>query len=103
MKINQEPIEIRLYEDTYKINLTKSEYQNKRLAIVATDATDGSPFGKVTVNLPEAPLNDNEFFVKNWSDGAWVDQLLTSGLFIDTGKTESTGFCKAPVWKLKEN
>lgn len=58
-------------------------------------------FATITVNLPNAELEEGEFLVKTWTENEWVPQLLNSGIFEDTGKRVPTGFVKAQVWRLK--
>lgn len=75
-------------------------YPNGRMAIGAEDK-DGCAYGVLSVNLPNAELEKNEFCVKNWSESMeFADKAYATGLFSDTGKTIPTGWVKAPVWRL---
>lgn len=75
-------------------------YSNGRMAVGAEDK-NGHAYGVLSVNLPNAGLEKNEFCVKNWSEGIELaDKAYATGLFSDTGKTVSTGWVKAPVWRL---
>lgn len=57
----------------------------------------------LTVNIPDADLEDGEFAIKNWSGNESVAQAaMATGLFIDTGKRIPTGFVEAQVWRFKE-
>jgi hypothetical protein len=83
-------------------NLVVRNYSNQRTAISLIDSHDGSAIGTLTVNLPDEPLNEGEFFVKTWSENSGIAQdCLNSGLFINTGRIVKTGWVEAQVWKFK--
>lgn len=76
-------------------------YSNGRLCVELIDATDGSPFATLTVNIPTAELGDWEILVKTWSENEMVAKAaLASGRFKDTGKRINTGFVQAQVWEV---
>lgn len=82
--------------------LNFKKYSNGRTAIQLLD-DEHFVMATLTVNLPDAKLNDDEFAVKVWSENDGISQdAFKSGLFIDTGKRISTGYVIAPVWKLKQ-
>ena len=84
------------------IELVEHRYaDNGRLAIQAV--CDEGPFGTLTVNLPEVSLAEDEVCIKVWSENsAWVPQVLAQlpDRFIPTGRYVSTGFVKAPIYKV---
>jgi hypothetical protein len=46
----------------------------------------GEPFTRLTVNIPDEPLEPGEFFVKTWGENEpYIQEIRDSGLFIDTG------------------
>lgn len=88
----------------YVCRITKNNYvgprgKRGRLALLLVDFTDGSPTGNITVNLPEAKLDDpNEVCVHNWSAGeGMLDALVKAGIAKDTGRRVPTGFVVAPI------
>ena len=83
--------------------LNTNNYGNDRLAIEAICKDEGDRYGVLTVNIPEAPIADDEIFVKDWSENVWVNQVLEQcpDLFEDTGRRQATGFTSAAVWKVK--
>jgi hypothetical protein len=84
----------------YKIE--KAFYDNKRIAYVIKSEY-GEPFMKLTVNLPGLQLERGEFAVKTWGENEpYIQYVLASGHFIDTGKRAASGFCEASIWKLKK-
>lgn len=86
-----------------KIQLVHQTYSdNGRLAIQAYDHE--GLFGTITVNIPEADLEEDEVCVKVWSENAyWVPQILEQlkDRFVPTGKSVRTGFVSAPIYKYK--
>lgn len=78
------------------------KYSNGRTAIRIRGDEGASIIATLTVNLPDKPINKDEFFVKTWSENAQIAKdCMNSGLFIDTGKRVHTGWAEAAVWKFK--
>jgi hypothetical protein len=58
---------------------------------------------KVSVNLPDAPLEPRQFHVKTWAENeSFLAPLLRSGYFRDTGSRLDTGDVQVQVWELAE-
>lgn len=94
--------EVTAYGKVRKLTLTKSKYGNGRIAILAMEE-DGSQWGMLTVNFPDAELEEKEIVVKDYSENeSWVPQVLTalSEYFEDTGKKVHSGFVSASIWKM---
>lgn len=92
---------VKLGDESVAIIIREHKYDtNQRLALQAVDASDGSPFGSVTVNL-DYPLAEGEILVRTYSEHEWTKQLLTllPDVFQDTGRTVPTGHVHANVWK----
>ena len=90
---------------TYKgeeLEIFQSTYLGGREAIYIM--SEGNLFRTLTVNLPDQPLKDGEFFVKNWSENRefapWI--LENTELFEETGESVRTGFAEAPIWRFKK-
>jgi hypothetical protein len=82
----------------YALQIIEAEYASGRKAFFAQTA-EGEPFGAISVNLPELPLDENEFFAKTWGENEVLRApLLATGAFIDTGKRVPTGHVIAEVW-----
>tara|TARA_R100000329_G_scaffold26694_1_gene24934 strand:- start:1035 stop:1355 length:321 start_codon:yes stop_codon:yes gene_type:complete len=82
-------------------NVTK--YADGNIAVQLFDGF--SPYATLSVNLPEDAhlLEDNEFFVKSWSENEpLVEPLLSTGIFEDTGKRAFAGHITASIWRLIE-
>ena len=78
---------------------------NDALAVSLEGTDDGywSPYATLSVNLPEHAhmLEEDEFFVKLWSENSELVELLDiTDVFTDTGKSVLHGFEDVPVWKL---
>ena len=76
---------------------------NNRVAIHIMSG-DG-PFCHLSVNIEEVDLEPREFVVHHdllhQSMDGYLQDFLKSGLFRDTGKRVSYGWCKdVPVWEL---
>lgn len=94
-------VRVSMFGNETELELLRAVYENGRLALMLTE--EGLPFATLTVNLPEQPLNDGEFFVKTWSENTdVVKEIMKSGLFVDTGKVAPTGFVTAEVWKFSD-
>lgn len=74
------------------------QYSNGRPAIVLLDFEDGSPYAVATVNLPELNLEDNQTFVKSYSENAgMLDFLVKNNIVKYTGKQASNDFVTVDV------
>lgn len=66
-----------------------------------TDDEFEEPWATLTVNIPNATIEEDEILVKAWSENEKVAEVaLQTGLFEDTGKRVPTGYEYAQVWKL---
>jgi hypothetical protein len=92
---------VRIGNDVYQTHFHVSVYGNGRPAIRLIDAEDGSSFGVLTVNIPEAELGDWEVIVKTWSENeSLAKAAIASGRFKDTGRRVPTGWAEAQVWEV---
>lgn len=68
------------------------------------DSDGGPPWCEhVSVNLPDAAsrLDENEFFVKNYSEGEYFyNALIEHGVISETGETAPSGFVDIPICKF---
>lgn len=95
---------ITAYGEQIELTLKFSNYLlGDRLSIRA-ETGDGEPYGTLTTNLPDQPLNPGEIFVKTYSENAaWVPQVLKNlpELFTDTGRRVKSGFVTIPVYQVR--
>ena len=83
------------------IQIKQTEYADGRIALQLIDMEDGGPYATFSVNLPAVALLDGEFLAKTWGENESLrDPMMNTGLFIDTGKREKSGFVSAEVWRL---
>lgn len=106
MPITQDILKISLHGEDYEIFLDDSLCYGNGVKAIQAFLKTHEPFGKVTVNLPDAPVPDeSHIYVKTWSENAaWVPQLLeVCDFFEDTGRRIPTGGydAEAQVWRLK--
>ena len=86
--------------ETFDMRTTK--YENGRLAIVAYDEL-GALFGKLTVNVPDVKLAENEVVVKTYSENEpWAMQAVRAmvGKLVPTGRIVPVGRTSCPVYRL---
>ena len=95
----------KIYIHDEEITLEETVYGNGRKTIVASCRNENGfiePFGKLTVNVPDVELEDDEIIVKDWSENVeFAEACFNTGLFEDTGKKVKTGFAQAPIWRIK--
>jgi len=98
-------IQVSMFGQKYGIYLSKKEYHNGCLAILAS-TDDGEPFATISTLLPESEnLDKDSFYVKNWSENEEVvDQLIKQGVLIVDRKAPvvATGFVLVAAYKLNE-
>lgn len=76
-------------------------YGNGRPAIQVYDE-DCSPYCTLSVNILSAELEDDEICVKAWDiPNDFMQMLLATGKFADTGRQVEAGYTSAPVWKIR--
>ncbi len=63
----------------------------------------GSPLVKISTNLPDTNIDSREFHFNSNDAGTLKDDVLNSGHFEDTGKSEKSGFCEYPLFRLKDH
>jgi len=92
------------YSEPVELRMVKGQYSNGRLALMLEDAETREPWAKLTVNIPDQPLAQDEFFVKGWSENASIVIALRrqTKLFTHTGRIVPAGFCDAMVWKFSD-
>lgn len=75
-------------------------YSNGRPAVQVYDE-EGMPYCTLTVNIPPAELKEDEICIKVWDlPSDFLQKILSSGKFEDTGKRVPAGYTSAPVWKI---
>lgn len=79
-----------------KATLQVSNYQyGNRLYVGAIMVEDNEPFGDITVNLPDFPINDN-------AEG-FIDDLINSNTFDLIPKLKELGIIKESYGKVRYN
>lgn len=81
--------------------VTLAKYPNSRTAILLVDMSDGSPYCKATVNVPDADLAPDEVFIKDYSENKGVyDALLNAGVISPSIDRIPVGYCTTMKCKL---
>lgn len=79
----------------------KTFYADGNICLVARDPEDGSPWGTLSVNIPETNVNDDHVWIKDWSENEGVlNALIKSGMVSDLSITQPCGFCEAHLVRL---
>lgn len=87
------------YGEPVTVTATFGHYANERLAISLVDEI-GDPFTTVTVNLPDAHLNEGEVAIKDWDvNEPVVAAMVAAGWLVPTGREVSSGFVFPKVMK----
>jgi hypothetical protein len=95
-------IEVRVWAKNWKVEIHKKQYADGNPALVIWDQQNREPWGKLSVNIPDVPLEPGLYHVKTWGENEkLIGPLLETGAFIDTGLRVPCGFCDASIWKLK--
>jgi hypothetical protein len=69
--------------------------------ILIGDEDDPADYLKVSLNIPEVDLNENETIVKNYSENDGVlDTLIGAGILAPTGRTVDGGFTAHPICRI---
>lgn len=87
-----------------KYCLEFNAYTNGRVAIQVFD--NEGPYARLSVNMEEVPLKDNEFIVNHDLMHPMFEEfrkeMLENYELEDTGKTCDFGFCRdIPIWRIK--
>lgn len=85
-------------KSTIKVE-THRVYGNGRMAVQLTE--EGMPYCTLSVNIEEAELAEDCFWLKDWSENEEIAKhMLENALIILTGRTYRTGFVTAKEAKL---
>jgi hypothetical protein len=92
---------INAFGESHNISLRFDHYQNGRIAIRAMNHE--GQFGMLTVNIPDVPIAENEFILKNYSENAgWAEECVAQfGQFENTGRFARSGFVTCPIYRIK--
>lgn len=85
----------------FNCNVVRNAYPNGRIALQLIDTEDGTPVATASVNLPDVNINDDEIFIKSYSENeGMMDMLLKEGIIGETLATANAGFATATLHKL---
>jgi hypothetical protein len=75
-------------------------FPNGRIAVYLAGGLDA----RVSINVPDIALNDDETLVKMTDASAHIrDDLLAMGVFTDTGSRYQIGFDSLELWRVDRN
>ena len=86
---------------TEKVYLKKGEYRADKTLAVSTVCENEEPWGMVTVNIGEKPLNEKCAFVKDYSENEGItDFLVKNKIAKPTGRKCLRGFVTIPEYEF---
>lgn len=87
--------------DGVTLTIIATHYTSNDRCAILLESADGEPYGRLTVNLPDASIAEDEILVKTWSENSNLRApALASGHFKDTGRRIPNGMVIAEVWKF---
>lgn len=76
-------------------------YENGRKGIQIHDAEDGMPYMTASVNVPGAPLSDDEVIIKDYSENAGIlDFLVDNNICTKLNREVQVGYTMCSVCHL---
>ena len=88
--------------DTYDLSVSKRKHPNGQVRIDLVDTTDGCPYATATVSIQDAFYEQDEVFVKNYSENIGVlDFLIENNIVHKPHRTIGSGYVTIPVCRLK--
>lgn len=86
------------------VELRKSEYQNKRLALLVVDSKTKESVGTLTINVPDIDVPADEFAIKTWSENEELAEVAyNTGWFDDTCKRSKSGYAIVEFWRFTDS
>ena len=78
-------------------------YSNGRLGIVFIDHITGEPLLKITVNVPEIQIMENEIIIKDYSENEGVARWLIDEKLVEPEfRTEANDFVFFLIFKITD-
>lgn len=86
--------------NTYEVNVFRATYANNGSLAVFLETTDGEPFCRLTVNLPDS-IASEEYQYVDTNNLPWaLDFIESNDLGVVTGIVGYSGFCEYPLVKF---
>jgi hypothetical protein len=107
-KIHEQQTTVNCFGKDYKVKLILEHYSDGNRPAIYVDYLDEDldeqlPFGCLTVNIPEVPLEPNQCFVKTWSENEeWAMDLINKVGCFDKLALISCGYTYGVKMQLKE-
>jgi len=92
---------IDLFGSHYHVNLILASYTDGNPALIMNEVETEDPFATLSVNIPDVPLEEGYFIIKNYSENEDIyNQLVSRGILVPTTQVIPSGYCSLPVCKL---
>jgi hypothetical protein len=98
---------IYVFEDQFgnkaDVSIWFRQYPNKRVGIAILD-NEGMPFATATVNIPEEKIEDDEVFIKDYSENAgMLSFLVKNNIVAEPHRFVKSGWVTIPVCRIIPN
>lgn len=82
------------------IEIVTAKFHDGNTAVLAK--SNGAPYGRISVNVPDFNLSQSEIIVKTYSENVWVPQLLElmPDVFQDTGRRLPWSWPNLQIWRF---
>jgi hypothetical protein len=90
------------FDGIYNLAISKRKHPNGQARIDLIDSADGFPYATATVSIKDAFFEEDEVFVKNYSENAGVlDFLIENNIVHPPHREIPSGFVNILVCRLK--
>jgi hypothetical protein len=90
------------FGDKYNLSVSVRKHPNGQSRIDLIDSEDGSPYATATVSVPDQFFEEDEVFVKNYSENIGVlTFLVTNNIVHPPHRQIGSGYVNIPVCRLK--
>lgn len=90
-------------DEVYDLTIYEANYENNGTKALMFIDEDGDPFFELTTNIDGVEnlfFSEDEICVKTWSENEpFINQLLATNVFEDTGRRVATGMTEASIWR----
>lgn len=101
-ELKNKTVTVFAFDEVYEATIHLSKYGHGGRPRIDLILDDGEPLATLTVNVPEATVQEDEIIVKTWAENeGTAKSVMRTGWFEDTGRRVPTGHVEAEVWRLK--
>lgn len=91
---------VKTSDNIYEVEVFRTSYANNDSLAVFLETTDGEPFCRLTVNLPDSIASEDYQYVDTNNIPWALDFIESNDLGVNTGIVGYSGFCEYPLVKF---